>query len=335
MAVAMHHDAAAVAASHDVKALSYLKKQSLRLHSPVLSALAARVEANPFDNVKKLIQQLIERLLAESTQEATKKGFCDEELGKAKKTRDFRFEDTQKLVSELDELEATKETLAVEISELQQSANETSAALTSAAQLRSDEKTVNTDSIAKAKEGLEAVSEAIAILKDFYKNSLKAKKLFLLQESPVEAGDPGAGFKGAYTGKQEASKGILGLLDVIKSDFERTIKTTTSEEKRAAAEFVDFDRSSRSSIAEKEKGRELNEQELQSTETAITQKMEDLVTAQGLVDAALKTMDDLKPMCIDNTMSYSERVQKREEEIAALKNALCLLDSEGVEDECK
>ena len=36
---------------------------------------------------------------------------------------------------------------------------------------------------------------------------------------------PDAGFKigEAYTGAQGASEGIIGLLDVMKSDFERTI----------------------------------------------------------------------------------------------------------------
>jgi hypothetical protein len=33
-------------------------------------------------------------------------------------------------------------------------------------------------------------------------------------------------------------------------------------------------------------------------------------------------------------MSYEGRVQKREEEIDALKTALCQLDPEGVEAEC-
>jgi hypothetical protein len=34
-------------------------------------------------------------------------------------------------------------------------------------------------------------------------------------------------------------------------------------------------------------------------------------------------------------MSYADRVQKRKDEIDALKKALCELDPEKVEDECK
>jgi hypothetical protein len=315
--------------SHELRASNYLSKESARLHSPVLSALATRIAADPFAKVKDLIQGLIERLLAESTEEATKKGFCDEELGKETQARDFRKAETEKLTVELETLGAKNESLLLEIMQLKDSANATSVALDGAASTRSEEKAVNIEAIAKAKEGLEAVKEAIAILKQFYKQASKAK--VFLQESP----EPEAGFEGAYTGKQEASKGIFGLLEVIKSDFERTIDTTKSEEKRAASEFVDFDRTSRASIAEKEKGQELNEEDLESTRALIKQKSTDLKTAQELLDKALQGIEALKPMCLDNVMTFAERTAKREEEIAALKNALCYLDPDKVEDECK
>ena len=44
--------------------------------------------------------------------------------------------------------------------------------------------------------------------------------------------------------------------------------------------------------------------------------------------------EDLKPECVDTGMSAAEKKAKREEEIDALKSALCQLDGEGVEPEC-
>jgi len=66
---------------------------------------------------------------------------------------------------------------------------------------------------------------------------------FLEDAQPVslEEDDPGAGFEGVYAGQQESSAGILGLLETIRSDFERTARVTASEEKKAAEDFVDFD----------------------------------------------------------------------------------------------
>jgi len=68
-----------------------LKQEGQRIGSMALMSLSAHVSADPFKKVKGLIQRLIERLLEESKAEATKKGFCDTELGKAEKDRDFRF----------------------------------------------------------------------------------------------------------------------------------------------------------------------------------------------------------------------------------------------------
>merc|ERR1719158_683808 len=256
------------------RVMDLLSSEGRRLGSPVLASLAMRVAADPFVKVKKLIQQLIERLLREATSEATKKGFCDTELGKATKDRDFRFADVKKLNSELAGLEAKQDELEEELESLARSLKELNEALAEASKLRADEKAENLETIKTGKEGLAAVSEAITILKVFYKQSAKAK--VLLQASPVDEDTSGAGFKGAYKGKQEASKGIIGLLEVIKSDFERTIKTTKAAEKQAAADFVEFDRTSKADIGGKGTKTTLDEQDLETTKNTIKEKMKDL-----------------------------------------------------------
>jgi hypothetical protein len=82
-------------AARQGRASEFLRSEGMRLRSPVLSALATKVAADPFAKVKQLIQDLVERLIAESTAEATKKGFCDTELGKANKNLEFRHADKE------------------------------------------------------------------------------------------------------------------------------------------------------------------------------------------------------------------------------------------------
>merc|ERR1719265_2362661 len=185
------------------KVMALLSSEGRRLSSPVLASLAMRVAADPFVKVKKLIQQLIERLLREATSEATKKGFCDTELGKATKDRDFRFADVKKLNSELAGLEAKQDELEEELESLAKSLKELNEALAEATKLRADEKAENIETIKTGKEGLAAVSEAITILKVFYKQSAKAKVLLQGGASPVGPHTSGPGFTGAYKGKQE------------------------------------------------------------------------------------------------------------------------------------
>lgn len=313
------------------KVLALLVTEGKRLNSVMLNSLAMKIKADPFKKVKELIQKLIERLVQEATAEATKKGFCDLELSKAEKNRNHRWQDVQRLNAELSALEAKRDELEEELEELAAALKELNAALEEATKLRAESKAENLATLKEAKEGLNAVKEALLVLKVFYKNAAKAK--VFLQASPVDEDDPGAE-SGAYKGNQQASKAILGLLEVIVSDFERTIKTTSAQEDKEAAEFVEFDRTSKADIGGKTTKTELNDQDLETTKTNIVEKSKDMQTNMDLVDKALEELEELKPLCIDTGMSYEERVEKREEEIDALKRALCILDTDGVEPEC-
>jgi hypothetical protein len=62
------------------KTVFYLQEQAKQLNSRVLSALAVRVQDDPFSKVKKMIKDLIVRLMEEANEEAEHKGWCDTEL---------------------------------------------------------------------------------------------------------------------------------------------------------------------------------------------------------------------------------------------------------------
>merc|ERR1719214_336085 len=315
------------------KVIKSLVASGNKLGSAVLSALAMRVQADPFIKVKKLIQDLIERLVTEAAEQATKKGWCDTELGKATQTRDLNMDTIVKINAEVMDLEATKASLEEEIVTLTTEIADLNDSLVKETKMRADEKAENMDTLDKAKAGLAATKDAYDVLTAFYKKSAKGK-VSLIQASPVDADAP-ASHSGAYKGGQQKAGGILAMLDVIISDFERTIKVTTKAEKASHREFVEFERTSKTSIASKETGKSQAESDLKSTDANIVASMDDLAKHQEMLDDVLKELEDLKPACVDTGMSYADRVQKRKDEIDALKKALCELDPEKVEDECK
>merc|ERR1719453_1933735 len=181
------------------------------------------VAADPFVKIKKLIQELIERLLQEAADEANHKGWCDKEFGKAKQSRAMKAEAVKKLNENLATSEAKRDKLMEEIAVLTKEIDELESALEKTTKERNDESAENAATVEEAEEGQAAVEEAIGVLEKFYKTAAKAEVFAQTVQVPDM---PDAGFGGAYKGGQSASTGILGMLDVIKSDFVRTIKET-------------------------------------------------------------------------------------------------------------
>lgn len=310
-----------------------LRDAGIRLKSTAFQALAMRIAADPFKKVKDLIQGLIERLITEAAAEATKKGFCDTEMGKATRERNYRWTQVKQLTAFILAEEARKDALVEEIAELKKDLETVTKALEDATKLRKEQKADNAETLSTAREGLEAVNEALLILKSFYKQAAKGE--VLLQASPVDEDTDGAGFSGAYKGNSGTSNTVLALLETIVSDFERTIRKTESAEDTASKEYVKFERTSKADIASKETKIELNTQELNSSNTILLMKKAECQNNVDLVDESVETLMELKPTCVNTGMTYAERVSKREEEIKALNNAVCLLDTNKVEEACK
>merc|ERR1719316_2377829 len=88
------------------------------LKSQLLSSLAVQVAADPFAKVKKLIQELIERLLQEAADEANHKGWCDKETSAAEQTRTYKAEEIVELNGRLAINEALRDKLQEEVATL-------------------------------------------------------------------------------------------------------------------------------------------------------------------------------------------------------------------------
>jgi uncharacterized coiled-coil DUF342 family protein len=311
------------------RVLALLRSKASQLDSPVLAALATKAAADPFVKIKKLIQELIERLLQEAADEANHKGWCDKEFGKAKQSRDMKAEEVKNLNEALSKSEALRDKLTEEIGVLTKEIDELEASLEKTTKERNDESAENAATLSEAQEGLAAVEQAIGVLEKFYKTAAKAA---FVQISSKQVPDmPDAGFDGANKGSQSASTGILGMLDVIKSDFARTIKVTEKEEKAAAKEFMEFETTTKVSLGTKKVSKEAKDNELTEVNSSIDEDNTSLTEEQSLLDKALQEIIELQPACVDTGMSYEERVAKREQEIESLKEALCVLDKEGPE----
>jgi len=301
---------------------TFLRARATKLNSRLLSTLAARVNDDPFKKVKKMIKDLIVRLMEEANEEAEHKGWCDTELSTNEQTRKEKTEAVETLHAEIDQLEASIAKLTEDIAELTKAVAELDAAMAKATKLRAEEKAKNTETIADAEEAQTAVAQALTVLKEFYAKAGEATAL--LQQPAPEI------FDSPYKGMQAENGGVVGMLEVIESDFARLESDTKAAEATSQKEYDEFMTDSKVDKAEKTTDIEHKTAKKQDETQALTVKREDLEGTQKELDAALAYFDKLKPSCVDAGVSYEDRVARRKEEIESLQEALRILNGEDI-----
>lgn len=183
-----------------------LSDHARKVKSQVLSFVAVRVAEDPLQKVKKMIQEIVLKLMEEAFEEVEHEGFCDPDIiqiGTSKNTRDAKAEvlnvSTAKFGSEAADLSDQISGLDNEIA--------------LATNFRSEEKAHNAAILADAKAASMATEQAEQILNVFY---------------GVDHGS--------------AAISLVGLLEAIELDFIQLQMETKEAEDRAEADYTAFKR---------------------------------------------------------------------------------------------
>merc|ERR1711879_319194 len=178
--------------------------------------------------------------------------------------------------------------------------------------------------IKDSQEAQTALAQALVVLKEFYAKAGEATAFVQQQPEAPEI------FDAPYTGMQSENGGVVGMLEVIESDFARLESETAAAEATAQKEYDAFMTDSKVDKESKTKDIEHKTAMKQDEEQALTVKREDLEGTQKELDAALAYFDKLKPSCVDAGVSYEDRVSRRKEEIESLQEALRILNGEDI-----
>jgi len=309
-----------------------LKSKGSSLKSPLLSNLAMTVASqgtgDVFAKVKTLLNELIGRLLSEAANAATHKGWCSKAMADATQKRESASSEVANLNSDLAGSEARLDKLKENLDELTADIAKIEKGQAEATKMRGEESTENDSAVKEANAGLDAVKSAVTILTQFYATAAKAK-VSLTQATGPKDDMPDAGFEGgeAYTGAGGVAGGVLGMLEVIEGDFVRTVTETKKAEAQAKSDHQAFMTESGKSLAEKKVASTQTVSAKGETEKKIEDDGESLRSQVSVVKTAITELMELKPACVDTSMSYADRVAKREEEVSSLNKALCILNA--------
>merc|ERR1719214_579811 len=119
------------------------------------------------------------------------------------------------------------------------------------------------------------------------------------------------------------------MLEVIMSDFSNLEADTKAAEVAAQKMYDEFMVDSKRNKAVKEKNIEMFTADKVAAESKLASDTRDIKARQDELLAADRYYEKLVPQCVDQGVSYEERVKQREAEIESLKKALEILSSTG------
>jgi len=313
------------------KVMNYLRSQAKQLKSDDMSALMIRIKEDHFVKVRGLIKDLMSKLKADAAAEADQKSWCDTQMKQATKSRDDNQNSREADIAAKSTAEAKIAKLEEEIADLLAEIADLKKGLNEATELRVKENAENTKTQSDATAGLAGVTQAMKILHEFYSNALVQTGV---NYKPPKSDASGAtvgdlapeAFSGDFKGNQAAAVGIIGQLDVIKSDFEANIEATKKAETDAESAFQTYKTETETDISTKEGSVATKEGQVATTKGDLADYKDDLMMHSTLKADALTELAKLKPACVDTGSNYWEKVNRREQEISALKNAYVIFE---------
>jgi len=280
-------------------------------HSTTLAQLASRMAsvmraggADPFQKVKGLITDMITKLEAEAGADATKKSYCDKELKETNAKKAEKSAEIGVLTTRLDRMSAKSAKLKEEVAALE---SELSKLATSQAQmdkLRQEEKEAYSASKAEQTKGLDGVKLAMKLLRDYYASAA------------------------SHDAASGAAGGVIGLLETIESDITKTIASLESSEESAVDQYDTLTRKNEIERTAKEQSVKYKSKEAKELDKSSAENAADRTGVQAELDAILEYLAKIEEQCIAKAEPYADRARRRAAEIAGLKQALEILESE-------
>merc|ERR1740121_1980212 len=212
----------------------------------------------------------------------------------------------EKLTTSIDQMSARSAQLKEEVARLNKELADLASSQAEMDKLRSEENADYKKSRADMEQGLAGVKLALKVLREYYGKADKA-----------------------HSAAQGAGESIIGLLEVIESDFTKTLAELISTEENSATAHDKQTKQNAIDKAAKEQDVKYKNKEASGLDKAINEANSDRSGVQTELDAVNEYLDSLHKQCDEKVEPYEERKRRRESEIAGLKEALTILEGQA------
>lgn len=297
------------------EAVRYVRDLAKKQHSEALTQLAARMSAamhisatgkgDQFDNVKNMIKSMIAKLDSEDKADSTAKDFCDKEMRKSNSSQADKSTELNKLTTKVDSAKSASATLKQEVSSITNQLAELAKSQAALDKMRAEEKANYDQALPQLENGIQGVQTAISVLRDYYSKT------------------------GAKKASSGSATGVVGLLEVVLSDFTKSLAELKVKEDDARKSYSKQTEQNKIEKATKGEDIKYKTKEAGELDVAVTQLLSDSVTVKTELDSVNEYLEKLKAQCIKKETPYDERQKRRQAEIEGLKNALTILSAQS------
>merc|ERR1719399_2201934 len=321
------------------KAINLLKKAAsskYAAHSKSLRRLASELSSydGPFDKIKAMIQKMIFQLMGEQKDEDEHKLWCDMETEKSTESQTDKAEKKRIMTAKVQEKDTAIKLLVKQITEQQTKVADITSYQETETKLRQENHAEIVLTIKDATDAQKALEEAIAVLKDFYKESgMIAKEPWEFVQTAsrrdVELPEKPSTWDSSYTGTADPKSGSDGILTILDETMQKFSKM------EADAKVAD-------ETDQKEYEADMNAKKIEIDETGMDSQMKTskkdslqqsmdgaaatLKSTSAELDAVEQYLKDLEPACGTGDSSYEDRKKARADEMDALRRAQTILE---------
>merc|ERR1719281_83598 len=209
---------------------------------------------------------------------------------------------------------------------------------------RQEEKTENMATVKDAQDAQTAISQAIAVLEDFYKSTGEVQKeaweltqtkarvrRVRVAEAPEGAGELSEPEPELWTSGDTkpsvSGSGVIGMLTNIATDFASMESKARSDETSQQDNYDKEMTATNIDIAEKQSDSAQKTTRKERMQEKLTSKQNDKSHNSNELAATNKYETDLQKACVDGDSTYEERKAARTTEIEALQDAQKILES--------
>jgi hypothetical protein len=264
----------------------------------IVRASAVSAE-DPFKKVKTMIDTMYEHLSKEMAAEASHKAYCDRELSDTTKSKEVKTASVEKLTTKVDSQSSESMNLKEQVALLQK---EVAGIMTTQKEIDAMRKSEHAQYL-KTKPELEMGQEGV-------KKSLQVLRQYYAQDEDKD-----------HDAKEGAGGTIIHMLEVVESDFAKSIASIEEMEQAAQAQYEEQTHENEVTAKVKQqevihKGKTASALDKDTSETST-----DLDSVQSELDAVNEYFAKIQEECLANKDPYEDRRKRHEVTLQGLKDA--------------